>query len=154
MLLVVVRVRGSINLNRKMKDTLKFLRLNRVNHCVIIPDTPEYLGMLQKAKDYITWGNISLETLQDLITKRGRLVGQKPLTLEHIKGNTSYKTIKTLAKNIHEGKMQYKEISDVNPIFRLAPPIKGYEGVKHAFAEGGALGNRREKINDLVIRML
>ena len=40
--------------------------------------------------------------------------------------------------------------------FRLNPPSKGYgrKGIKIAFSQGGALGNRGEKINDLIKRML
>ena len=41
-------------------------------------------------------------------------------------------------------------------IFRLNPPRKGYgrKGIKIAFIRGGALGDRKEKINDLVMRMV
>ncbi|RJQ20782.1 50S ribosomal protein L30 [Candidatus Woesearchaeota archaeon] len=41
-------------------------------------------------------------------------------------------------------------------VFRLNPPRKGYgrKGVKIAFKSGGALGNRGEKMNDLVMRMM
>ncbi|MBI4145708.1 uL30 family ribosomal protein [Candidatus Woesearchaeota archaeon] len=41
-------------------------------------------------------------------------------------------------------------------VARLCPPRKGYgrKGVKVAFARGGALGNRGEKMNDLVKRMM
>ena len=40
--------------------------------------------------------------------------------------------------------------------FRLNPPRKGYgrKGIKNAFSQGGALGYRGEKINDLLKRML
>lgn len=40
--------------------------------------------------------------------------------------------------------------------FRLNPPSKGYgrKGIKIAFSQGGALGYRGEKINDLIKRML
>ncbi len=40
--------------------------------------------------------------------------------------------------------------------FALQPPRKGYgrKGVKMPFAKGGALGNRGEKINDLLMRMV
>ena len=34
----VVRVRGSVNVNPKIKETMKLMRLNRVNHCVIVPE--------------------------------------------------------------------------------------------------------------------
>jgi large subunit ribosomal protein L30 len=39
---------------------------------------------------------------------------------------------------------------------RLHPPVGGFEkkGTKKSFKEGGALGNRGEKINDLIKRMV
>lgn len=41
-------------------------------------------------------------------------------------------------------------------VFRLNPPRKGYgrKGVKMPFSKGGALGDRAEKINDLLLRMM
>ena len=41
-------------------------------------------------------------------------------------------------------------------IFRLNPPRKGYgrKGVKIPFRMGGAYGDRKEKINDLLTRMM
>lgn len=43
-----------------------------------------------------------------------------------------------------------------NKVFALNPPRKGYgrKGVKVNFAVGGALGNRGDKINDLLARMM
>ncbi len=40
--------------------------------------------------------------------------------------------------------------------FRLHPPRKGYarKGIKTPFSMGGALGDRKEKINELIIRMI
>lgn len=40
--------------------------------------------------------------------------------------------------------------------YRLNSPRKGFgrKGVKHPFSKGGALGDRKEKINDLIRRML
>lgn len=40
--------------------------------------------------------------------------------------------------------------------FRLSPPKKGFErkGIKKPFSKGGALGNRKNKINELIKRML
>lgn len=40
--------------------------------------------------------------------------------------------------------------------FRLAPPRGGFErkGIKKTFAEGGALGDRGSKMDDLVRRMI
>lgn len=40
--------------------------------------------------------------------------------------------------------------------FALQPPRKGYgrKGIKMPFSKGGALGDRGEKINDLLLRMI
>ena len=58
----VVRVRGSVNVNPKIKETMKLMKLNRVNHCVIVPENDTYTGMLNIIKDYVTWGEIDAET--------------------------------------------------------------------------------------------
>lgn len=80
----VVRVRGSVGVRRDIADTLKMLRLHRVNHCVVVPEE-KFKGMIQKAKDYVTYGEINKETLIKLILKRGRLPGNKRVDEEKIK---------------------------------------------------------------------
>ena len=44
----------------------------------------------------------------------------------------------------------------LKPFFRLHPPRGGFErkGIKRTFQEGGVLGNRGEKMNDLIKRMI
>ena len=54
----VVQVRGVVNTNHEIKDTLKMLRLHHVNHCVLVPDTPAYLGMIRKVKDFVAYGEV------------------------------------------------------------------------------------------------
>ncbi|RLF76915.1 50S ribosomal protein L30, partial [Thermococci archaeon] len=68
----LIRVRGRVNVKRPVKDTLAMLRLHKVNHLVIIDESPSYNGMIQRVKDYITWGEINAETLAKLIERRGR----------------------------------------------------------------------------------
>ncbi len=150
----VIRVRGRTGVRWDIADTLKMLNLTRINHCVLIPDTPAYRGMLQKVKDYVTWGEIDEETLAKLIRSRGRLYGDEPITDEYVKKSMGFETIEGLAKAIVEGKVLYKDIPNVKPVFRLHPPLKGWEKTKRHFTEGGALGYRGEKINDLILRML
>ena len=155
MLYSVVRIRGSINVKPDIKKTLQMLRLTRVNHCVLIDGKNEsYRGMLNKAKDYITWGEIDKETLIELIKTRGRLMGDKPVTEEYIKSATSYNSIEKLADALVEGKIRYSELPNVKPLFKLNPPKGGYEGIKRAYKVGGALGYRGKEINNLIRRML
>lgn len=46
--------------------------------------------------------------------------------------------------------------SKENKVFFLAPPIGGFErkGIKKSFVAGGALGERKEAINDLLRKMI
>ena len=67
----VIRIRGTIGARREIRDTLKMLNLLRINSCTIIPETPSYKGMLQKVKDYVTWGEASDETLALLLKRNG-----------------------------------------------------------------------------------
>lgn len=150
----VVRVRGNINVRRAIRDTLKMLRLNRVNHCVIIPESAEYKGMLHKVKDYITWGEIDLESLNKMLTNRGKLIGDLPITDKYIKSNSKYKSISNFAGEIIEGNAKFADLKEIKPVIRLHPPRKGYEGIKRPYSLGGALGYRGNGINDLIRRMI
>lgn len=136
----VIRLRGGINTRPEIKDTLKMLRLNRVNHCVVIQDTPEYKGMIQRAKDYIAWGKISPEYLALILRNRGELEGGLRLTDEYLARNTPYKTIDDLAKAVCKGQASLRDVPKLTPIFRLHPPRKGNRGTKKTVKEGGELG--------------
>ena len=149
-----IRVRGIININPDIKRTLQLLRLNKVNHCVLLEENEVTRGMLQKAKDYITWGEIELDSLKKLISEKGKIEGNKKITSEHIKTSTSFINIEKLANGIIEKKINYKEIPNIKPIFRLKPPRKGYEGIKRSFKNKGALGYRGKEINKLIERMI
>ena len=152
-LLAVIRLRGRVNVNRKIKDTLAMLRLHRRYHCVIVPDTPSYKGMLNVVKDYVTYGEVKAETLALLLRKRGKLVGNKPLTDEYVKEKTGYNSIDEFAKAVVEGKASLKDLPDLKPVFRLHPPRGGLKSTKWSYGVGGDLGYRGEAINQLLYKM-
>jgi large subunit ribosomal protein L30 len=148
-----VRVRGGININRGIKDTLKMLNLTRVNHCVFVPETKEYKGMLQKVKDYVTWGEIEPGTMVEMIKQRGKLEGDKPVTDKYLKEN-GHTSIKKFVDAVIKGEVKYSSLKNVKPVIRLHPPRKGFEGIKRSYVIGGALGCRGETINELLRRMI
>ena len=78
----VVQVRGVVKTRQDIKDTLKMLRLHHINHCVLIQDTPENLGMIRKVKDYVAFGEVDAATVETLLQTRGRVIGDAPLTDE------------------------------------------------------------------------
>lgn len=142
-LFAVVRVRGSVGITRDLADTLMMLRLHRINHCVIVPKNQNFAGMLHKARNFITWGEIDRETLEKLVAKRGRFAGDKRVT------DLNY--AKELAHLIISGKPA-KE-TGIKPVFRLSPPSKGYKSTKALYPKG-SLGYRGERINELLKRMI
>ncbi len=152
-----IRIRGAPGMNQKIGDTLKMLRMHKLNHGVLLwVDKPTY-GMLQKCKDYIAFGEIDEKTLVRLIRVRGKIEGNKPLTDEDLKNLTKYKNIKELAKDLYNGKIKYnsKFLYKVKPVFRLHPPIKGHRGtIKKHYKEGGTLGYVNIFINELIHKMI
>ena len=122
--IAVIRVRGNIGVRKDIRDTLDMLKLYRKNYCVILPNTPSIMGMVRKCKDYVTWGEISDETLQELLKKRAE---PNPKDRKKTKG---FFRLAPPRKGYGRG------------------------GIKVPFKVGGALGYRGEKINDLIRRML
>jgi large subunit ribosomal protein L30 len=150
----VIRVRGQADVNKDIRYTMGLLGLTRVNHCVVVPENPSTKGMLQVIKDYCTWGEIDDETLVAMIKTRGKIKGDKDITEDYVKENSEFGSVEELAKAIIENDYRMRDMEDAKPVFRLHPPIKGYEGNKRSFRNGGSLGYRGKEINDLINRML
>uniref|UniRef100_UPI00388FA657 uL30 family ribosomal protein n=1 Tax=Methanobrevibacter sp. TaxID=66852 RepID=UPI00388FA657 len=93
---LVIRVRGTTGVIQNIADTLDMLRLNRISHAVLVEENPSYEGMLQKAKDYITWGEVDAEFVAAMIAKRGRIPGNDKVTDEYVAENSDYENIAEL----------------------------------------------------------
>jgi large subunit ribosomal protein L30 len=142
-MIAIIRVRGEVKTKGDIEDTMLMLNLKTVNNCVVIPETETYIGMLHKIKDHVTYGTITKEVFKKMLVKWGRS-GQKRLQL---------KEADKIVDEIFTGKKKLKEYN-INPTFRLHPPKRGYEGIKRSYTEKGTLGNRGDKINALLERMI
>ncbi|MGA2386949.1 MAG: 50S ribosomal protein L30 [Candidatus Bathyarchaeia archaeon] len=152
--LVVVKVRGTVSAQRETRETLELLHLTHTNHAVLIDSRPAYHGMLQRVNNYVTYGEPTKETVSMMLQKRARLAGGKKLTDEYIQ-KAGYKNVDDLAEAIVNCKVAFQKLPDVQPLFKLHPPSKGYKGkTKKGFNAGGEAGYRGEAINDLVKRMI
>ena len=149
----VVQVRGTVKTRREIKDTLKMLRLYHINHCVIIPDTPAYVGMIRKVKDFVAYGEVESGVVEELLRTRGRLVGDVHLTDEYVKENSQYSGITEFAKALSAGEARLADVAGLKPVLRLHPPRKGYKTTKRTYQQGGSLGYHGENINDLLHKM-
>ncbi|MEK6925687.1 MAG: 50S ribosomal protein L30 [Nanoarchaeota archaeon] len=139
-MIAIIRISGRVNLKTKIEETLDRLRLRRKYSCVVIKSTKETQGMLNLVRDFVAYGEISEEIFEKLIQQRGQLINKN-------KKIDSKKVIEDLGKD-----KKYEELN-LKPFFRLHPPRKGIKSKKH-FNVGGVLGNNREKINELIERML
>jgi large subunit ribosomal protein L30 len=136
-----IRLRGVLGTTASVNDTLRMVHLVRNHSCVVLPKTGQTEGMLKKAKDYITYGEIDDTTFKALVEKRGEpFLGRLTDT---------------------KGEIEYGRFIEINgkklkPYFRLNPPRGGYErkGIKRSFSDGGALGYRGKDINALIMRMI
>jgi large subunit ribosomal protein L30 len=137
-----IRIRGPVGVSKAVEDTLKMLRLTRINHCVLVPKNPSVEGMLQKVRSYITWGEIDKETLNRMVTKRGRFAGDNRISEKE--GND-------IAGRIE--KSDALKNSGIKLLFRLSPCSGGLKSTKTDYPRGD-LGYRGEKINSLLNKMI
>jgi large subunit ribosomal protein L30 len=151
--LLAIRIRGGVNAPVRVEDTLRMLRMERNNTATFLDDRPEYLGMLQKAKDWITWGEPTLETIRLLLEKRGEVPGGGRIDAEMLK-TLGYEDLDALAAALHACQVEFNKLDGVKPFFRLHPPSKGFKRtVKRPYRAGGELGYRGDAINELARRM-
>ena len=153
--IAIVRIRSSINVKRKIVDTLNKLKLYNQHTCVIVNNTKPILGMIKKVKDYVTWGEINKETLQNLLIARGKLAAKKTLTEEYVKEKTKL-NFEQLVNEIELDKKSLKDVPGLKQFFKLKAPEGGFErgGIKKPYSMGGVLGYRKENINKLIQKML
>ncbi len=152
--IAVVRVRGTVSAQKEARETLSLLHLDHTNHAILIDDRPSYKGMLQRVGNYVTWGEVTKETVSEMLQKRARLLGNKKLDEEYLT-KIGYKTFDELAEALINGKVEHGKLPFMTPLFKLHPPTKGYKGkTKKSFRQGGEAGYRGEAINALVTRMI
>lgn len=120
--LAAILIRNTTAASPEARATLKMLGLLKKFTCVLVDNSKMNRGMLDRIKDYATYGEADDATIKMLDEKRGR------------KGK--------------EGKPRKD--------FHLHPPRGGFErkGIKRNYVQGGALGYRGSKINDLIRKMV
>jgi large subunit ribosomal protein L30 len=153
--LIVLRIRGDVDLRDEIRQTLKMLRLHKVNHATLVEQSESYMGMLQKVKDYATWGEIDANVLEKLLVKRGKAKGNKSINDKYVTGNSKFGSIKKFTEALATSKASIEDLHGLKPVFRLHPPKGGFgKKRKRSYSEGGQLGYRGKEINMLISRMI
>ena len=158
--LLVVRVRGIMNVAPKTKKILQLLRLRQLNNATFLKMNFATLTMLQYIEPYVTYGKPSLKTISELVYKRGfgKINKQRVPLMENrvISENLGDKDILCIEDVIHEIHTcgpAFKQVNNFLWPFKLSNPLGGWRNKGNHFAEGGDAGNREELINKLVSSM-
>jgi large subunit ribosomal protein L30 len=138
-MILVIRISGMVEVDEKIEEALFRLRLRRKYSAVLLKETKENLILLKKVRDFIAFGTIDQKTLELLIEKRAQPIKDKV-------------DVKKIMDNIDKKKL---EDLGIKPFFRLHPPVGGIDSKKHfGVTKKAVLGDNKEKINDLLRRML
>ncbi|MFC7008273.1 50S ribosomal protein L30 [Halalkalicoccus salilacus] len=150
----VVQIRGDVNMNYEVEDTLSMLNLHRVNHCALVPEHETFRGMITKVNDYVAYGEPSQEVVETLIQKRAEPAeGSDTIDDEWLAENTEYESVEALATALLDEETTLRE-QGLTPVLRLHPPRGGHKGIKHPTKEGGQLGKHTtEEIDELLDAM-
>jgi large subunit ribosomal protein L30 len=149
---LVVRIKGTVNIPTWAQTTLDGLNLDRRFRATIVPESDEYLGMLRKVKEVVAWTKADVSIVKELLEKRGRKTGYKPITKSDLP--KEYKSIDDLATAIAENKVAISKLEGIKPWFALSPPKGGFRRkTKTQYAQNGVLGEDGELV-EIVKRML
>jgi len=77
-MIAIIRIRGQVNIRKEITETLNRLGLKKKYSCIVLekPNGVE-LGMLEKIKDFVAFGEIDEETRKKLIEARGKFSKSK-----------------------------------------------------------------------------
>ncbi|MBI4019023.1 MAG: uL30 family ribosomal protein [Candidatus Aenigmarchaeota archaeon] len=93
MMLVVVRIRGSVNVRADIKETLRVMGLKKINSAIILEDNKTYRGMIMKVTDFVAWGEADAETqkaIKGVAHLKPPRKGIKSISLKAPQGDLGY----------------------------------------------------------------
>ena len=149
---LVVRIKGTINIPQWAKTTLNGLNLDKRFRATIVPESPEYVGMLRRVKEEVAWTKADARIVKDLLERRGRKTGYKPISVSDIP--QEYESFDKLAAAIADNKVSMSKLKGIKPWFALSPPKGGFKRkTKTPYEQKGVLGDDTDLI-EIVKRML
>jgi large subunit ribosomal protein L30 len=149
---VVLRIKGTVNVPHWARYTLDNLSLYKKFWATILPETPESIGMLRKIKDFVAWSHVDASFVKELLEKRGKTIGSKPLKL--LPDSAPYNDIDELAADLAKDKIRLSSLQMVKPWFALNPPRGGFKRkTKTQYHQNGVLGEDKELV-EIIKRMI
>jgi len=157
----VIRIRGINGIHPRVRKVLQLFRLRQINNGVFVKLNKATLNMLRIAEPYIAWGYPSVKSVHDLIMKRGhaKIKGQRIPIVDNkiIEERLGKRNIICIPDLIHEIKTvgnNFRHATNFLWPFKLNTPTGGWRKKTTHYVEGGDYGNREDKINELLARMI
>jgi len=160
-LVFVVRIRGINGVSPKVRKVLQLFRLLQINNAIFIKANKATLNMLRLIEPYVAFGYPNLKTVRELVYKRGFAKVNKnriPITdnaiIETALSKENIICVEDLVHEIFTVGANFKKATNFLWPFKLNTPTGGWKVKRNHFIEGGDYGNREDKINELVQRMI
>jgi len=157
----VMRIRGINQVHPKVRKALQLFRLRQINNGVFVKLNKATINMLRICEPHITWGYPNLKSVRDLIYKRGFAKVEHrrtPLSsndvVENSLGKKGLICVEDLVHEIFTVGKNFKYASNFLWPFKLNTPTGGWRKKTNHYVEGGDFGNREDKINELLRRMV
>merc|ERR1712196_58639 len=156
----VIRIRGINGMHPKTRKIMQLLRLRQIHNGIFIKLNSATKQMLNLVDPYIAYGYPNLETIKELIYKRGfgkegknRIPFTDNAVIERNLGKQGIICMEDLVHEIYTVGPNFKKASNFLWPFKLNSPTGGFSKKVNHFCEGGDYGNREAKINELTRRM-
>jgi len=157
----VMRIRGINGVSPRVRKILQLLRLRQINNGVFIKLNKATINMLRIAEPYITWGYPNLKSVRELIYKRGygklnkqRIALTNNGIIEKRLGKFNLICMEDLIHEIFTVGNHFKQASNFLWPFKLNNPTGGWRKKTNHYVEGGDFGNREDKLNALLRKMV
>ncbi|XP_011138066.1 60S ribosomal protein L7-like [Harpegnathos saltator] len=157
----VIRIRGVNQVAPKVRKVLQLFRLKQINNGVFVKLNKATINMLRIVEPYITWGYPNLKSVRELIYKRGfakinrqRIPIISNAIIERKLGRSGIICTEDLIYEIFTVGPKLKYASNFLWPFKLNTPNGGWRKKTNHYVEGGDFGNREDKINELLRRMV
>mmetsp|Transcript_61 Transcript_61/g.69 ORF Transcript_61/g.69 Transcript_61/m.69 type:complete len:240 (-) Transcript_61:195-914(-) len=160
-LIVATRIRGIIGVSPKVRKILQLLRLRQIHNTVFLKANKATINMLRLVEPFVAYGYPNLKTVRELIYKRGfgkvnkqRIPIADNSVVEEVLGKKDIICVEDLIHEIYTVGPNFKAAANFLWPFKLSSPNGGFKRKLLHFNEGGDAGNRGEKINALIKRMI
>lgn len=157
----VMRIRGVNGVSPKPRKVMQLFRLRQINNGVFVKINKATQNMLRLAEPFITWGYPNMKSIRELIYKRGflKMNGRRiPLAsndqIEKQLGRYGIICVEDLIHEISTVGPHFKQAANYIWPFKLNNPKGGWRKKTNHFVEGGDFGNRENKINVLLRKMI